>query len=180
MPAGEHMAVQHFIMPFMAFQRYDDRGRGVGGRNREREGGGWGGWEAWGAGIQPGSNGDSAVREYLLMSTMLQGEEEEEVWRGVAGGGHWMWDELRDGILALKRGWTLSTRVDLNAWHASAPTTAVVWHMSIGGGNPFAFNALLQTTDKNRAEENYLILSPCFPFLSFRFSCIFFVCHIEL
>lgn len=37
MPAGEHMAVQNFIMPFMAFQRYDDRGRGVGGGNRERE-----------------------------------------------------------------------------------------------------------------------------------------------
>lgn len=38
MPAGEHMAVQNFITPFMAFQRYDDRGRGVGGANRER---GW-------------------------------------------------------------------------------------------------------------------------------------------
>lgn len=37
MPAGEHMAVQNFIMPFMAFQRYDDRGRGVGEGNRERE-----------------------------------------------------------------------------------------------------------------------------------------------
>lgn len=40
MPAGEHMAVQNFITPFMAFQRYDDRGRGVGGANREGEGGG--------------------------------------------------------------------------------------------------------------------------------------------
>lgn len=37
MPAGEHMAVQNFITPFMAFQRYDDRGRGVAGANRKSE-----------------------------------------------------------------------------------------------------------------------------------------------
>lgn len=34
MPAGEHMAVQNFITSFMAFQRYDDRGR-------DRRGGEW-------------------------------------------------------------------------------------------------------------------------------------------
>lgn len=43
MPAGEHMAVQNFITPFMAFQRYDDRGRaGEWEEQIEREGGGGG------------------------------------------------------------------------------------------------------------------------------------------
>lgn len=51
MPAGEHMAVQNFITPFMAFQRYDDRGRAVGGANRER---GWRRRRRWMRGLTSG------------------------------------------------------------------------------------------------------------------------------
>jgi len=52
-PAGEHMAVQNFITPFMAFQRYDDRG-GPGG------GGGGGGW--WSESGKRGSNAANGRR----------------------------------------------------------------------------------------------------------------------
>lgn len=91
MPAGEHMAVQNFITSFMAFQRYDDRGRHRrGDRGRGERVGEWvRGLTRAGIPCQPGSNGDSAVREYLLMSTMLQGVEGSGVgWVGVEGVGH--------------------------------------------------------------------------------------------
>lgn len=109
------------------------------------------------------------ARIFIDVNNAARGREGWGV-RSVVGGGLWMWDELRDGILALKRGWTLSTRVDLNAWHASAPNAvAAACDICRLGVATLSLLTLLQTSDKHRAEENYLIFSP------FSFSCIFLV-----